>query len=99
MAVRPGCSPRQTERISAILRALDVTGADLEDVARAIAVASRRAKADPVRVEIRVIRYDIEFMNGRNPVRGTRDKWKACRLARSNLALVYGQNDVRHGPG
>src|SRR5580700_2112912 len=36
-------------------------------------------------------------MNGWNPVRRTRGKWKACRLARSNLAFGYGQNDVGHG--
>jgi hypothetical protein len=78
------------ERISAILRAPDIIGTDLEDVVRAVTVTSRPAKADPLRVEIRVIRDDIEFMNGWDPVRRTRDKWKARRLAWSNLALVYG---------
>src|SRR5580658_8853746 len=38
VAVRPGCSPRQAQRISTVLRTPDITWGDLEDIVRAVTV-------------------------------------------------------------
>src|SRR5713226_7779027 len=48
----------------------------------------------PSWVEIRVIRDNVKFMDGRTPLSHGHGKWKAGSLARCNLALSYLHHDL-----